>query len=76
MSLDILYKNMAPLLNEFFGDFTGYLLMKMSRDIFYKNNTSLPNKILNESSDSDVLLEKMSLGVLYNMFSPYNMVSP
>ena len=44
MSLDILYKNMAPLLNEFFGDFTGYLLMKMSRDIFYKNNTSLSKK--------------------------------
>ena len=60
---------MAPLLNEFFGDFTGYLLMKMSRDIFYKNNTSLPNKMLNELSD--VLLEEMSLGVLYmNMVSP------
>ena len=65
MSLGILYKNMAPLLNEFFGDFTSYLLMKF----FYKNNTSLSNKIFNESSD--VLLEKMSLGVLYK-----NMVSP
>ena len=60
---------MDPLLNEFFGDFTGYLLMKMSRDIFYKNNTSLPNKMFNELSD--VLLEEMSLGVLYmNMVSP------
>ena len=59
---------MAPLLNELFSDFTGYLLMKMSRDIFYKNNTSLPNKMLNELSD--VLLEEMSLGVLYmNMVS-------
>ena len=28
MSLDILYKKMAPVLND--GDFTGYLLMKMS----------------------------------------------
>ena len=68
MSFDILYKNMALLLNDIFGDFTGYLFIKMSSDIFYNNN-SLSSKILNESSD--VLLEKMSLGVLYkNMGSP------
>ena len=67
MSMHILYNNMVPLINKFFGDSSGYLLLK--KDIFCKNNTSLPNKVFNESSD--ILVEKMSLDVLYkNMLSP------
>ena len=37
MSMDILYKNMAHPLNEFFGDFSCYQLPKISMDILYMN---------------------------------------
>ena len=44
MSVDILYKNMAPHLNELFGDFSGYQLPKMSMHILYNNMVPLINE--------------------------------
>ena len=51
MSWDILYKNMASLLNDFFDDSSDILLEKMSLDILYKNMVSPLDEFYDDSSD-------------------------
>ena len=49
MSWDIVYKDMAPFLNELFGVSLGYLVHKLSWDIVYKDVSYFLNEFFCDS---------------------------